>query len=186
MDESGVLFVAGDVALRRMRPDAGDVRRMARWLSDPRVLEWYEGRDRPRDERSVAETWARRALAEEAIEACIILHRHEPVGYLQFYPVAAASDYGLEDATATWAIDLFIGEPELWGRGIGSRLVRATIDYLVRKRGAVRVVIDPRLANRRAIRAYEKAGFVRLRVLPAHELHEGAWHDCLLMGWPGP
>lgn len=184
MDEPGMVVVAGEVALRRMRPDAGDYRRMARWLSDPRVLEWYEGRDRPQDERSVAAKWGRRALGEDPVEACIILYRSEPIGYLQFYPVADAADYDLDDATATWAIDLFIGEPPLWGHGIGSQLLRAVVRYLVRERGAARVVIDPRLENRRAIRAYERPGFRRLRVLPAHEFHEGAWRDCLLMGWP--
>ncbi|MEH1834506.1 MAG: GNAT family protein [Nostoc sp.] len=34
--------------------------------------------------------------------------------------------------------------------------------------------------NPRAIRCYEKCGFVKVKLLPAHELHEGEYSDCWL------
>jgi aminoglycoside 6'-N-acetyltransferase len=58
----------------------------------------------------------------------------------------------------TRGIDQFIGEPELIGRGIGSRFVRAFARELL-GRGTPRVVTDPHPANTVAIRAYMKAGF---------------------------
>jgi aminoglycoside 6'-N-acetyltransferase len=50
------------------------------------------------------------------------------------------------------------------GRGHGSAFVRAFADKILAN-GAPRVVLDPEPENARAIRAYEKAGFVRNRLV---------------------
>jgi aminoglycoside 6'-N-acetyltransferase len=49
-------------------------------------------------------------------------------------------------------------------RGHGSAFIRAFADQLL-TRGTPRVVIDPAPNNARAIRAYEKAGFARDRIV---------------------
>jgi aminoglycoside 6'-N-acetyltransferase len=76
---------------------------------------------------------------------------------------------------------MFIGEPELWDRGLGSGALSMLVAYLYSEAGAHSIVIDPRLTNGRAIRAYEKAGFRTVKVLHRHEFHEGAWQDNWLM-----
>jgi aminoglycoside 6'-N-acetyltransferase len=76
---------------------------------------------------------------------------------------------------------MFIGEPELWDRGLGSGALSMLVAYLYSEAGAHSIVIDPRLTNGRAIRAYEKAGFRKVKVLHRHEFHEGAWQDNWLM-----
>ena len=57
-------------------------------------------------------------------------------------------------------IDQFIGEPDMIGRGHGSAFVREHVDRLFAG-GVPAVGVDPDPENARAIRAYEKAGFVR-------------------------
>ena len=64
----------------------------------------------------------------------------------------------------THAIDQFIGEPDMVDRGHGSAFVRAFIEHVLAD-GAPRVITDPDPANARAIRAYEKAGFARDRLV---------------------
>jgi aminoglycoside 6'-N-acetyltransferase len=64
----------------------------------------------------------------------------------------------------TRGLDQFIGEADMLGCGHGSAFIRAFADNLLRS-GTPRVVIDPDPANERAIRAYEKAGFCRDRVV---------------------
>jgi aminoglycoside 6'-N-acetyltransferase len=64
----------------------------------------------------------------------------------------------------TRGIDLFIGEPGMIGLGHGSALIRHFVDDLLRN-GSPRMVTDPSPANARAIRAYEKGGFERNRVV---------------------
>src|SRR5262249_56147847 len=64
----------------------------------------------------------------------------------------------------TRGIDQFIGEPDMTGRGHGSSFIRAFIAGLLRT-GTPRVLTDPDPANARAIRAYEKAGFCKDRMV---------------------
>src|SRR5712671_3560688 len=64
----------------------------------------------------------------------------------------------------TRGIDLFIGEPDMIERGHGSALVRCFVDDRLQK-GAPRIVTDPDPANGRAVRAYEKAGFEKDRMV---------------------
>ena len=93
---------------------------------------------------------------------------------------------GLDDQTDVWSVDLFIGEPALWGRGLGTAALRLAVEHLFRAEGARRVVITPFTWNARAVRSYEKAGFRRVRVLPEAEEHEGVLGDEWLMAVDPP
>ena len=54
-----------------------------------------------------------------------------------------------------------IGVSGMVGRGHGSAFIRAFVEDLLTTAGTPRVVTDPDPKNARAIRAYEKAGFAR-------------------------
>ena len=181
----GSPYVAQDGALgiRLMRDEQADYDLLALWLSDPRVLEFYEGRDNPHDLDRVREKYSPRVQAEENIVPCIIELERQPIGYVQYYPLPPESlaEYRIDLAESAYGIDLFIGAPELWGRGHGTRVLHALTDYLLERVGASIVTIDPYVSNLRAIRSYEKAGFGRVRVLPSHWLHEGTMQDSWLM-----
>jgi aminoglycoside 6'-N-acetyltransferase len=164
----------GDIVVRRVGED--DIAVLIGWLSDERVAARYGGRDRAADELAFVTKY----LAEDEVNRCIVEIAGNPVGYVQFYPVDDAGSYDLDDGTGVWAMDQFIGVPDLWGQGMGSRFVRLVAEHL-RATVASRVVTDPAVANTRAVRAYEKAGFVTVKKLPRHEVHEGEWLDCFLM-----
>jgi len=176
-----ILATDGDVTVRHMRDDPADYALIARWLSDERVLEYYDGRDRPLRYDAAVAKYGPRARGEHYVRPCIIEHRSTPVGYLQYYPVQDAAEYELDDASDTFAIDMFIGEPDRWQQGIGSRALKALVHYIFEIFDARRVVIDPHVDNPRAQRAYEKAGFRKVKVLKQHELHEGERRDAWLM-----
>lgn len=165
--------------IRRLTDSPADIAVMAKWLSDPRVLEFYEGRDNPHDEEKVRQVF----IADKTIDACLIEYEGRPIGYVQFYGLDedGMAEYGLAPGPVAYGMDQFIGEPEYWGRGIGSAMIRLVVEYLVRERGAGRVVMDPVTTNLRAIRAYEKCGFRKVRLAPAKEFAEGQWRDCWIM-----
>jgi len=153
-----------------------DIPRLARWETDPRVLQYFGGRDDPHDEAR---------MREEFFEAtndicCIFEWDGEPLGYIQFCP-HDQGEYGFVPSERVWGIDLYIGEPDYWHRGIGPQVVRASAEYLLASGRADRVTIDPETWNRRAIRSYEKAGFAKWRFMPRAELHEGEMRDAWLM-----
>jgi aminoglycoside 6'-N-acetyltransferase len=166
-----------------MRDDADDYALMARWLTDARVLEFYEGRDNPFPLERIIDKYSPRVLGADKVTPCFILHHGEPVGYIQYYLHDADDqrEYGLDDGVSNYGMDMFIGEPELWNRGIGSQAVILMRDYLFEKLYASHVTLDPETWNERAIHVYEKCGFHKALLLPAHELHEGQLRDAWLM-----
>ena len=173
----------GEIAIRRMRDELSDYHLMARWLTDERVLEFYEGRDNPHDLTKIQEKYSPRVMGVEQVIPCILLYQDRPIGYIQYYPLAAQQVLWryLDSAQGVYSLDLFIGEAHLWDQGIGTRAVSAMTRYLFEGLDAQRVTIDPRVSNHRAVRCYEKAGFRKIRLLPRQELHEGEHWDCWLM-----
>lgn len=159
------LFCADGISVRRMRDSGEDYRIMAKWLSDNRVLEFYEGIDNPFDYDRVVKKWSPivKELEEEVIPY-LICKDGIPVGYLQYYPVTEDS-YRFNEIVCfesfinVYGIDLFIGEPELWNSGIGTKVLKGMIKYLFENKNASKICIDPSIHNKRAIRCYEKAGF---------------------------
>ncbi|MFM5889276.1 MAG: GNAT family N-acetyltransferase [Dolichospermum sp.] len=89
--------------------------------------------------------------------------------------------YLLENTNNVYGIDLFIGETQYWTQGIGTKVLLSTINYLFHRLKAAKIVIDPNVKNFRAIRCYEKCGFVKVKLLSGHDLHEGKYQDCWLM-----
>jgi aminoglycoside 6'-N-acetyltransferase len=171
----------GPLAIRRLAE--GDSEILSRWLSNPQVLQFYGGRDQPYDLERVQLKFYK----EDGISRCIVEWEGVPIGYVQFYPVGPEDkrEYGHIATEGLWGMDQFIGESNYWNKGIGSKLVHEVAEYLL-SRGARVVVTDPQTWNIRAIRSYEKAGFVRVSLLPEHEWHEGERRDSWLMEYKHP
>ena len=178
-----LVYDIGLVALRRMRDQQEDYRSMATWLSDERVLEYYDGRDNAHTIGDVMEKYGPRAKGKDIVVPCIIALDGESIGYLQYYPLDQHTlvEYNLESNGLAYGVDLFIGEPDLWSKGIGTAALNEAVKYLFDALGAITVTIDPRTSNHRAIRSYEKCGFRKFKILPDHEYHEGEHQDCWLM-----
>jgi RimJ/RimL family protein N-acetyltransferase len=86
-------------------------------------------------------------------------------GMIQTYLVGDYPDWaaviGVGDDVA--GLDLFLSEEEYLGRGLGTKVIRAFVAEIVFARGATRAcVADPDLENTASVRAFEKAGFVKV------------------------
>ncbi|MFJ9497560.1 GNAT family N-acetyltransferase [Brevibacillus centrosporus] len=169
--------------LLKMRPLLQqDAPFLVKWLSDERVLHYYEGRDRPHDLQLVHEHFYPK---DDDTSRCLFLYDGHPIGYGQYYPLDQESRqaYGYDASTIIYGIDQFIGEPSYWDRGLGTFLVQCLLVHLSTHFGAQKVVLDPQASNARAIRCYEKCGFQKVKWLPRREWHEGSMRDCWLMEW---
>lgn len=154
---------------------------LLKWLTDPVVLEFYEGRDTYFTPELIEEHFYTEVIEE--MRRCIVEYDCAPIGYIQIYPLNAElfEEYSYPDPGGLcFATDQFVGEHGLWGKGVGRKFLSAVLRQLT-KEGAVSVVLDPHADNERAIRCYEACGFKKLKLLPAHELHEGKKCDCILM-----
>ena len=79
-ENEGSFVQSEDIAIRRMRDDTHDYLWMSGWLTDERVLEFYEGRDNPHDLAKVVEKFGPRARGEDSTVPCIMLHESIPIG----------------------------------------------------------------------------------------------------------
>jgi aminoglycoside 6'-N-acetyltransferase len=147
--------MAPDYVFRPMT--AGDLPLIRRWLALPHVLEWWGD---PHQQYALVSG----DLDEPAMDQFIFSAAGSPFGYLQCYDLTEWNTGFGPQPPSTRGIDLFIGEPDMIGRGHGSALIRCFVDDRLQS-GAPRIVTDPDPANHRAIRAYEKAGFAKDRLV---------------------
>ncbi len=154
------------VTLRAVRPD--DVPILRAYLNDPSVAQWWVVLEAGQD---VADDW----LAADADTTVWTIDADGTVaGSIQ---AAEESEPGYRHAS----IDLFLG-PEHQDQGLGTDAIRAVARWLFDVRGHHRITIDPSAHNARAIRAYERVGFVPVGRMRRYERGpDGTWHDGLLM-----
>jgi aminoglycoside 6'-N-acetyltransferase len=136
---------------------AADLPLIKRWLEMPHVSQWWHD---PAEQFELVSG----DLDHPDMAQFIVAADARPFAYLQCYNISAwNAGFGPQPA-GTRGLDQFIGEPDMLGRGHGSAFIRAFTERLLAN-GTSRVVIDPDPENARAIRAYEKAGFVRDRLV---------------------
>ena len=130
---------------------------VAGWLRTPEVERWWGD---PREQHDLV----RGDIDHPDMDQFIVAISGRPFGYIQCYRLSAWNGGFGEQPAQTRGIDQFIGEPEMIGCGHGAKFIRQFVDALLAV-GTPRVVTDPDPANQRAIRAYEKAGFARDRMV---------------------
>ena len=148
--------------------------RLHRWLREPHVVATYGLGHRPTLEKVVAKYGPR--TRDGRTRACVVEVDGAPAGYVQAYRIPDYPDYAAVVGVTgeVHGIDLFLGEPDLVGRGIGPRVIRRFVeDEVFAKTTAVAVVADPRSDNPRSVRAFEKAGFRRWKTVVPSSPEQG-------------
>ena len=130
-----------------------DLPLLRRWRDEPEVLPWWGVWEYPEAELAAH-------LADEAMALWIVEHRGRPFAFAQDYDCHAWDPHPFSYLPpGSRGVDLYIGEPDMLDRGHGSALLRQACDRLFAS-GVAAIGTDPNPDNIRAIRAYEKAGFV--------------------------
>jgi len=140
------------------RATEADVELLAAWHSDPEVSRYWD------DETFTAEEMRGR-LARPDVDAWIIEAGGEPVGHLQ--------SWWEKDVPTTGGIDGFL-IPSARGRGLMPDAGRALAQALLAENWES-VTVDPYLWNERAIRGWQKAGFVEVSRHDPDEEHTAEW-----------
>lgn len=153
------------VVLRPLGPE--DVEALTAMFTEPAVAPWWPHMDRA------------------AIESDLLHHD----GSKEVFAIAVEGDltgvvqYWEEDDPEYRHAGMDIAVATRWhGTGVAVDALRTLARHLVEGRGHHRLVIDPALANGRAIACYEKVGFRRVGVMRRYERGaDGTFHDSLLM-----
>jgi aminoglycoside 6'-N-acetyltransferase len=142
---------------------------LQRWLSEPHIDAWWR---EPLDLAGLEQKYGPRIDGIAPTHVFIIERETRPIGWIQWY---RWSDYPkhsaqLEAESNAAGIDLSIGEVSLIGIGIGSTAIREFILNVVSvEPGITAVVTDPEERNARSCRAFEKAGFIPVRIVKLEE-----------------
>lgn len=83
---------------------------------------------------------------------------------------------------STCIIGIFIGDKEYWGKGYGSDAMRLLIRFIFEEMNLNRIQLNVYDFNKRAIKSYEKCGFVEEGRLRQSLFKKGRYHDEIVMG----
>jgi aminoglycoside 6'-N-acetyltransferase len=130
------------------------------WLCKPHIREWWGN---PETELGYIVDMVE---GRDSTRPFIFYVNGEPTGYIQVWFVGPHQNeewskdnpWLMELPSQAVGVDLSIGEESKLSKGIGSAVLRAFVGKL-RAEGHTAIIIDPDPENRRAVRAYAKAGF---------------------------
>ena len=153
------------VTLRLMSEQ--DLPMLHEWLNRPHIVEWWGGEAERPTLNDVLEHYLPRVLAKDSVTPYIAMLGEEPIGYAQSYVALGSGDgwWEVETDPGVRGIDQFLANPTQLNKGLGTKLVRALVYRLFSDPSVTKIQTDPAPSNLRAIRCYEKAGFVPQRVI---------------------
>jgi diamine N-acetyltransferase len=162
--------------------ERGDLPTFVKWLNDPEVQQgimihhpfshaeeenWYEGMIKhPIDEH---------VLGIEARE----MDTEDREGTWRLIGSLAFNEIDWRNRAAEFGI--MIGDKTFWNRGYGTEAVRLLVNHGFKTINLNRIFLRVFENNLRAIRAYEKAGFVHEGRLRQAEFRDGKYIDVLIM-----
>jgi aminoglycoside 6'-N-acetyltransferase Ib len=152
---------AGLVTFRSL--EVGDLGLMHEWLQRPHVRRWWSKHE---TYESVVEHYLPAIKGRKRVDLYLILLEDRPIGFIQTYLVADHADFAkvVGFGAGVAGVDLFIAEEELTGTGLGPEVLRTFVrDVVFAKPGTTACIADPDVRNLVSIRAFEKAGFRRVR-----------------------
>ena len=155
----------GLVTLRPMTEH--DLPMLHDWLNRPHLVEWWGGEEARPSRAEVQADYLPSALAKESVTPYIAMLDGEPIGYAQSYVALGSGGGWWEDETdpGVRGIDQSLANASQLGKGLGTQLVRALVELLFQDPQVTKIQTDPSPNNLRAIRCYEKAGFVRQKIV---------------------
>jgi aminoglycoside 6'-N-acetyltransferase-1b/aminoglycoside 6'-N-acetyltransferase-2 len=137
------------------------------WLNRPHIVEWWGGEEARPTPNDVVKHYLPRVLAQESVTPYIAMLDEEPIGYAQSYVALGSGDGWWEEEVdpGVRGIDQSLANPAQLNRGLGTKLVRALVELLFSDPSVTKIQTDPAPGNLRAIRCYEKAGFIQEKVI---------------------
>lgn len=153
------VFMDTQIQLKQLTEE--DLNLLVQWFKAPHVAEWWVA-ESLLDEQALKEKY-RAYITSQRMNARIICLGQRPMGYIQFYGACKSDgNYWWQEPEGTYSMDLFIGEPDCLCKGYGTTVSRQVCALLFERPEVIRLIIDPDPRNERAIRCYQKVGFLHV------------------------
>jgi len=145
-----------------------------RWYSDPEIARLARYQEAPMRPEEIERFFAARVVGDGALAMAI----HErPTDRL--VGTCAFSQLDGDNGSALYHIT--IGEKDAWGRGYGTEATRLMLDHAFGALGLHRIALFVFEFNERAIRTYQRCGFVIEGRARESIFRDGRWWDELAM-----
>tara|TARA_B100000745_G_C20040054_1_gene354404 strand:+ start:128 stop:595 length:468 start_codon:yes stop_codon:yes gene_type:complete len=147
---------------------------MARWINDAEVNQFLSMGAQPLTHEDEV-TFVQNAYKTDAHVVLGIWHNADQklIGNTGFHQI--------DQLNQTASFGIVIGEKDYWSKGVGSEALDLMLSYAFTIRNLRNVTLSVFGQNARAIRCYEKCGFVPVGTYTAHRFKSGAWQDEHLM-----
>lgn len=153
-----------------VREDLGPIRR---WSKDPE-LRGLIGEIEPMSEAEAEAFFQRVQTGPDRLWFMVVRRSDDrPIGetgLLRMFPAWRTTD-----------LSLMLGERDVWGQGYGTEAIRLLLDYAFGVLNMHRVSVGVVGFNERALRFYEKVGFLREGVQRDGYYYEGRFYDFVMM-----
>lgn len=144
-----------------------DLPLLHRWLNDPYILSVWSPKSKPSLEE-VEKKYIPRIRTEIPVRSFLVKYDKKPIGLIQSYTwrdFAKDAVYLRNKELSSGSLDFFIGEVSFRHVGFGPEIIRLFLDRLFFSIHDVNsCLITPHEDNVIALKAYEKAGFRKIRV----------------------
>lgn len=154
------------ITLRNLTPQ--DLNALVLWRNDPAINRFLANRLMTRDE---AEAWFRRLTAQPKIWLKAIINDGKTVGY--------AVVESVDEKNRKCEMAIAIGEADLWGKGIGTYVLKTMLAYAFETLHMHRVWAGVARGNERSERLLKTAGFVQEGVMRELLMIHGEFTDIL-------
>ena len=168
------MIIGKRIRLRGIERD--DIARFVSWLNDPEVythLTPREALSRPEEER-----WFEQMLNLPSEEHPLVFEIDSPEGWTAIGDIALMK-INWRDRSAE--IGIFIGEKRFWNQGYGREAMQLVVKHGFANLNLNRIFLRVDDNNARAIRSYERAGFVHEGRLRQARFKDNIYIDTILM-----
>jgi diamine N-acetyltransferase len=162
--------------IRLRRAEREDLPRFVAWLNDPEVVQGL-AHLLPFSQLE-EERWFERTLEQPAEERPLTMDARQEEGW---HTIGNSGFHNLDWRNRSAEVGIFIGDKSYWNQGYGTEAMHLLLEIAFGTLNLHRVYLRVFEDNSRAIRAYEKAGFVHEGRMRQAEFRRGSYHDVLLM-----
>ena len=165
------MIIGEKVILREIEEENLDL--IVKWRNDPEILRWlfsYLPLSKVKERK-----WYETYLDDETQQIFIIEVNEEktPIGTIGLTDI----DYKNQRAELT----IIIGEKEYWGKGLGEEALNLLVKFAFNEMNLRKIKALVFSDNDKAIKLYEKCGFVKEGVLKEEIFKDGKFKDFVVM-----
>jgi RimJ/RimL family protein N-acetyltransferase len=156
------------IVLRRHRPE--NLRAFARWYSDPEIARLTRYQQSPLSHDEVQRFFYSRIMGSDFLAMAIHVRETDRL-------IGTCAFSQLDGDNGSTLYHITIGEPDAWGKGYGTEATELMLAHAFTRLALHRVGLTVFEFNARAIKAYEKCGFVEEGRARQAILREGRFWD---------